>query len=190
MPIRVTTNLRVVKLKRGQIVVHNKAYRSILIGGGCSPGMQCPKAAIYIEEGGQLIFNGGATISQGSLLRCDKNACLEIGASFYCNHNCFLRSTSLIKIGKNCSFGWSVHLNTSDGHTVWHDGQKMEEQGPIIIGDKVWLTPDCSVLKNAFINNNCIVTQKSIITHKFTEENCLIGGLPARILRRNIDWKA
>lgn len=190
MPIRITTNLQIEKLKRGQIIVKNNNYRSVSIGLGKSPGIQSFKSSIYVETGGSIIFLGTATISQGSVLRCDKNATIEIGDSFYCNCNCYLRSTTQIVFGKDCSLGWKVTLNTSDGHEVWYNGDRIENESPIIIGDNVWLTPECSILKKTVIANCCIVTQKSVVNKKFLEEHCLIGGIPAKIIKKNVNWKA
>lgn len=96
----------------------------------------------------------------------------------------------MISFGDNCSLGWNVTtINTSDGHHIWHKGVKVDMEGPVIIGNHVWLTPDVSILKNALIPDNCIVAQKSVVTKEFKDEHCLIGGIPAKVISYNIDWK-
>ena len=44
------------------------------------------------------------------------------------------------------------------------------------------------VLKNAYIPNNCIVGGGTVVTGQFNEENIVLGGNPARIVKRNVDW--
>lgn len=101
-----------------------------------------------------------------------------------------MRSTCRISFGNNCSLGWGITFNTSDGHPVWHKGEKQQMEASIEIGDNVWLTPHCSLLKNAQIPDHCIVAQKSVITKRFTEKHCLIGGIPARVVAHGIEWHA
>lgn len=61
--------------------------------------------------------------------------------------------------------------------------------GPIEIGNNCWLTPHVIMTKNSKIGEGCIVCQNSIITCKHNETNVLLGGTPAKILRRNISWR-
>lgn len=190
LPIWVRTNLRQLKLKRGQIVLPNPKFKQVLIGGGKSPGLQACKAGILIAEGGKIVFRGKAVISQGTVLRCDRQAAIEFGRNFYCNSNCYMRSTNTISFGNDCSLGWNITLNTSDGHSVWHNGNKVQMEAPITIGNNVWITPHSSIAKGAHVSSNCIVAQGAVVTNKFTEQNCIIGGIPAKVVAHGIDWHA
>ncbi len=189
MPFWIGTNLKELRLKRGQIILSNPRHRSIIIGEGKSPGMQSFNAGILIGEGGKIVFKGNTVISQGTVLRCDRNAVLEFGDSFYCNCNCYFRSTTSIVFGDECSLGWNVTLNTCDGHPIWHNGVLTDIEGPIEVGSNVWLTPHCSINKNVTIANHCVVAQGAIITKPFNEEHCLIGGIPAKVISTNINWR-
>lgn len=133
---------------------------------------------------------GKAVISEGTVLRCDKQSTIEFGSNFYCNSNCYMRSTSQISFGKNCSLGWGITLNTSDGHPVWHKGTRQKMENPIDIGENVWLTPHSTLLKGSKIPDFCIVAQKSVVTKRFTEKHCLIGGIPAKVVAHDIEWHA
>lgn len=191
LPIWVTTNLRECKLHRDQIIIMPPVRcKQILIGGGKSPGLQAYKAGILIADGGRIVFRGKAVISQGTVLRCDKQSIIEFGSNFYCNSNCYMRSTNTISFGNDCSLGWNITLNTSDGHLVWHSGNKVQMEEPITIGDNVWITPHSSIAKGSHVPSNCIVAQGAVVTKKFTEQNCMIGGVPARVVAHDIDWHA
>lgn len=178
------------KIKRGQLVVSESRRGSVKIGFAKSPGMQSFKTCIYLGNNSKIVFRGYVVIAQGTVLRCDNNSEISIGDNFYCNSNCYIRSTKLITFGNNCSLGWNVMMNTSDGHKVWHDGEKVEMDGPITIGNHVWLTSNCSVLKNVVIPDDCIIANNALVNKSFTQSHCLIGGLPARIIKTNVDWQA
>ena len=59
---------------------------------------------------------------------------------------------------------------------------------PIVIGNHVWISADCKVLKGVTVPNNCIIGTNSVVTKKFTEENCIIAGNPAGVLKREVNW--
>ena len=40
------------------------------------------------------------------------------------------------------------------------------------------------------VGNNAIVALGSVVVHKFAEENVLLGGQPAKVLREDHDWRA
>lgn len=190
MPILIRTNMKIEKLQRGQIIIKNSAKRfSVRLGGGKSPAMNASRGCLRLDKTSKLYFRGKVNISQGTVIRCDKDGVIEFGDKYYCNCNCYFRSGSKISFGDNCSLGWNVTINTSDGHHVWHNGVKVKMESPVRIGNHVWLTPDVTVLKNVSIPDNCIVTQKSVVTKEFKDEHCLIGGIPANVISYNIDWE-
>lgn len=101
-----------------------------------------------------------------------------------------MRSTNMISFGNDCMLGWNITLNTTDGHSIWHDGKEVQKEAPITIEDNVWITPNSSFVKGAQISSGCIVTQGAVVIGKFTENNCLIGGIPAKIISHNVNWKS
>lgn len=188
LPIFVRRNLRIEQLRRGQIEVNNIKLFNVLIGGGKSPAMNANRACIRLERDAKLIFRGHAIISEGTVLRCDKNGHIDFGKEFYCNCNCYLRTGCGITFGDDCALGWNCTINTSDGHHVWHDGNEVLMEGSIEIGNRVWLTSEVTLNKSTCIADDCVVTQRAIVTKSFKEKHCLIGGIPAKVILRNINW--
>ena len=189
LPILVTSNLKEIKMKKGQLVLKKVQFKQVVIGYGKSPGKQASYSGLLLGDGGQIIFMGKASISQGVVLRCDKNASIVFGDTFYCNCNCFIRSTSEIHFGNNCLLGWGITINTTDGHKLWRNGNEREVEGPIIVGEHVWIASDCTLGKNVLIADGCVIAQKSLVTKAFSTPHCLIGGIPAKILSTNVDWR-
>ena len=190
LPIWITQNVRIKYLKRNQIVLKQIKLGLVKIGVEGSPGLFAPKAVLLAASGGKFIFDGAAIVAKGTVLRCDENAIIQMGDNFYCNCNCFFRSTNIISFGKNCSVGWNVTLNTSDGHSIWHEKDLQKKEGPITIGNHVWITPNVSFTKNSGVGDDCVVAQGAVVTKRFNDVHCLIGGVPARVVASNIEWKA
>lgn len=188
LPIWVSTNLHEIKLKRGQLVLKKPKFRSIAIGMGKSPGIQAHKAGILIGNGGKIVFAGSAVISQGTVLRCDKNSIIEFGDNFYCNSDCYMRSRSSIKFGVNCSLGWCNTLNTFDGHAVFIGNEQRPVEAPISIGNHVWITNHCIISKGVLVSDDSVIAQGSLVNKQFCDPNVLIGGVPAKIVKQNINW--
>ena len=59
----------------------------------------------------------------------------------------------------------------------------------IIIGDRVWIGTQATILKNAQIANDTIIGARSVVTKKFDKSNIAIAGNPAKIIKENVAWK-
>lgn len=101
-----------------------------------------------------------------------------------------LEDNSAVIIGNNCMLSWNIHIFASDFHTIYDaKTKKLLNWGKeIIIGDNVWVAMDCTVLKNSFIAKNCVVGASAVVAGKFTEENCVIAGNPAKAVKRGVAW--
>lgn len=189
LPIWITGNFRIHMLKRGQIILDVPNRKSVILGDGGSPALQEFRGGLFLDRGARLIFHGFTVISQGTVFRLDEDAIIELGDNFYCNKNCFFRSSDIIKFGNHCAVGWNVQINTDDGHDVYHDDNMGVKRGKVYIGDNVWLTSNTIVCKNTSMANGCILAQGSVLTKRVIEENTLIGGIPAKVIKRRVRWQ-
>lgn len=57
---------------------------------------------------------------------------------------------------------------------------------PIVIGSNTWLCEGSKVLKGGVLPNGCILSAGSVLKRKYEEENCLLEGNPAVIVKRNV----
>ena len=188
LPIQVTLNLKKIKIKRGQIILKKYWRKSVRLGCHGSIGLQEFSGGIYLSQNSKLIFHGSARIGQGTVLRCDENAVIEIGEGFYCNKNCFFKCTDKIVFGDRCIVGWNVQINTINGHRIWEDGIEKKDNGSIIIGDHVWLTSNVIITKGVTVSEESVVAQGAVLTSVFLKKHVLIGGVPAKVIKENISW--
>ncbi len=95
-----------------------------------------------------------------------------------------------IAIGDDCMISYNVIVRTGDGHTIYNSKTKEVLNYPkdIYIGNHVWVIANTTILKGSNIPSNCIVSTYSLVNKPFEEENCIIAGIPAKVVKRGINW--
>ena len=93
-------------------------------------------------------------------------------------------------IGDDCMFAVDVVFRTGDFHTIYStdDGRVLNFNQSINIGNHVWLGERVLVLKGARVSDNSIVGARSLVNKKFEQSNIIIAGVPARIVKENVNW--
>lgn len=157
----------------------------VRFGLGGVKGINAGKTQVWLQSG-TVTFRGTANFAKGFSLR--NNGKLSFGNGFVGGKNCFLSCADEITFGDDVHFAWNGTIRDSDGHTIIIDDEERPSHKPVKIGSHVWITSDVKILKGVTIPNNCVVALGSIVTKHFEEDNLLIGGYPAKILRRNIQW--
>ena len=53
---------------------------------------------------------------------------------------------------------------------------------PVTIGNDVWIGANCTILPGVTIGNNVVVAAGAVVT-KDVPDNCVAGGVPAKIIK-------
>lgn len=108
-----------------------------------------------------------------------------MGTNIFCEED-----NGFINIGKNLTCSTNTTIHNSDGHVIYDDNNKILNRGSkgVIIGSNVWLGRSSSILKNTNVPNGSIVAYGAIVTKQFNENNIILAGIPAKIIRRNIHY--
>lgn len=94
-----------------------------------------------------------------------------------------------ITVGKDAMFSSEVHLRTGDSHSVLDlEGRRINASRDITLGDHVWIGTRATCLKGTVIGDNCIVGACALVSGKFEEPNCVIAGVPAKTVKRGVNW--
>lgn len=123
--------------------------------------------------------------SFGDNSKIDIGKRVEVGSILIALHD-----NDSFTIGNNCMLSDSIICFT-DGHSIIDkDSYELLNCSPfnVQIGSHVWIGKNVSLLKGASIPNNCVVAMNSTVTKRFVQENCVIAGNPARIVKENINW--
>ena len=142
---------------------------------------------VHIDESSK--FTGGIYIGTPD---CHTDNCtVYIGKNTTANgaYIRLMEDESQVKIGDDCMLSGNIEIACSDTHSIIDLDKNLLNVGKFInIGNRVWICRDARLCKNISISDNCVIGMGSIVTKSFSESNCIIAGLPARIVKRNIDW--
>lgn len=87
-------------------------------------------------------------------------------------------------------FSNNISVRTTDSHSIIDSsGNRINYALDVYIGNHVWVGLQSLILKGANISDNSIVAARSVVpSSTICEQNCILAGLPAKIIRRNINW--
>jgi acetyltransferase-like isoleucine patch superfamily enzyme len=119
-------------------------------------------ASIYVAPNAKLVLMGNSFINTNSTI------------------NCFLN----IEIGDDCGISDNVTITDSDNHTI----VGRENSSPVIIKDHVWIGKNSTILKGVTIGKGAVVAAGSVVV-KDVPEYCLVAGVPAKVIKENVNWR-
>lgn len=95
-----------------------------------------------------------------------------------------------VTIGEDCMMSSGVTFRPSDGHAIFDldTGEVVNHAAPIVVGDHVWIAADVTFVKGSVVADNTVVGTRSLVTREFPEENTVIAGAPAKVVRQRVGW--
>lgn len=142
---------------------------------------------LLFGEEAKIIFYGKASLSNGISIR--NSGTVSFGSNFYCNCNLSIICGKSITFGDDCILGWNVHIRDCDGHSLSQNGERINPNKDVQIGNHVWIGQDVKILKGSVIPDNSVIAMNSCVTKSFTEPRTIIGGYPAKVIKQNVDWE-
>ena len=137
---------------------------------------------------GTVIIKGKAGFGAGTLIAVGKGATLTLGDNFLITARSEIACFKEITFGDNCLISWNILLMDTDAHSIYYEDKKLiNDDKPIKIGNKVWIGCRTLILKGTEIPDNCIIGA-NLVNKKFTKENSIIAGNPAKVVRENVSW--
>ena len=146
------------------------------------------KRAIW-EVMGNVHFAGNALLKFGSKISVGENASLHIGKDFRISPDSKVICFERVKFGDNVRISWETTIMDTDFHQILTlDGELINPSREIIIGDNVWIGMRVTILKGVSILNDNVIASNSYLSKSINATNCIIGGLPGKILKRGVTW--
>ncbi|HHW7521787.1 acyltransferase [Mannheimia haemolytica] len=147
---------------------------------------------LFSLSGGMVVSIAQSKFNLVGLSIFGKESNVKIGSNFSCwgvEIRCHEQQTSVF-IGDNCMFAQDILIYPTDVHTIFDQftGEVLNLGEPITIGNNVWCARGVTLLKGTTIRNNVVIGAGSIVSRKFNENNIIIAGNPANVIRRGIDW--
>lgn len=126
---------------------------------------------------------------------CEYGKNIIVGKNCFINYNCTFLDVSLIRLEDNVFIGADVCLATPNHPLVakerilskYPDGEYvLEYSKPITIKENVWICSKALICGGVTIGENSVVAAGSVVT-KDVPPNCLVGGVPAKVIREITD---
>ena len=140
---------------------------------------------LKITKAGNMDIGSNVRISHGC--RIYANGKLSIGNDTYINPNTVICSSLEISIGNNCAIAWNCLVMDNDLHTIVTDGKTGTRSLPVVIGNNVWIGAHSTILKGVNIGDGAVIAAGSIVTQNVAPAT-LVGGIPAKLIKKNITW--
>lgn len=143
----------------------------------------------YLNINGKLKIEGAFSIGRGCRILIGENATCYLNKNSYASPFTNFIIMHGLFIGEGCAISWNCQFLDEDFHQIDYDNKPISKENVITILDKVWIGCNTNILKGTFIAKGCVVAAGSTVRGRFEEQNCLIGGNPAKVIKRNISWK-
>ncbi len=88
-------------------------------------------------------------------------------------------------------FSYGIYIWTCDSHEIYdkNTDMRINQDKDVVIADNVWVGRNVSVHKGSVIPQGCVVGANSFVNKEFQEQNCILAGTPAKIVKRGVYWK-
>ncbi|MBD2838377.1 acyltransferase [Pseudomonas sp. JM0905a] len=139
-----------------------------------------------IEIGSRVRFSSGKIYlrrTNGQHIRIGEDTTVE-GAYL------FVDEQASIDIGRDCMLATGILIRTGDNHSILDlkTGERINPSRSVRIGDRVWIARDAQILKGTVLQSESVVGASSVVSRAFDEGNCVVAGVPARIVKQGIRW--
>ena len=168
-------------------LIYGKQAEVILNGslvlGHNSQGNNGRSTVVRLDDGAQFVVNGDARFFYGGDIYLFEKAQLIIGDS-YINSNCVIRATKEINIGDGCAIG--CHFTALDSN--FHEINGKMKSAPVTIEDNVWIGANVTILPGVVVGRGSVIAAGSVVT-KSVPPNSLVAGVPAKVIKEQINWR-
>ena len=151
-----------------------------------------PNSEVSLEDNVRLNSStfkctSGSIYAPCKLVTICSTAKIFIGKDTGLNGTSIVARSKNIIIGERVAIAPNVVIMDSPFHKLWpplernnYSGKELDTD--IYIGDDVWISTGCIILPGASIGKGSVVAARSLVNKKFPK-NCLIGGMPAKIIK-------
>lgn len=130
-------------------------------------------------------------IQGGDMWLEDMDSQIQIGTNTFID-SAHLAATEgkAIIIGNECMLANDIDIRTGDSHSILDitTGERVNYARDVILKSHVWVGAHSIILKGSIVNENTVIGTASLVTATEYPANCIIGGIPAKVIKENIQW--
>lgn len=176
-----------VRIKNSMIVLHGN-HNKVIIG----DFVNIDNSSIVLHHhSNKIIIGDHSYLNQIELYTEDEHNEIAIGShTSLCGkaHLAAIEGTRII-IGDNCLFSSNLHFATGDSHSILNmQGERINQSKDIVIEDHVWIGTRVTCLKGVHVSRDSIVAATTTLCKDYSVPNAMIGGVPGRIIKTDVNW--
>lgn len=107
---------------------------------------------------------------------------IHLGKRVFINACCHFQDHGGVTLGDGCQIGHNVVFVTLD-HGIAPEERHTTRPAPIVLGRNVWVGSNATILRGVVIGDNAVVAAGAVVA-KDVEAATIVGGVPARVIRR------
>lgn len=138
---------------------------------------------LYLADNAKLKV-GNFACHVGCQISVNKGAELVLKSGYMLNE-CVIDCFNRIEIGDGCAISKRVLIRDSNNHDINYDNY--QKTAPIIIKDNVWIGMGAIILCGVTVGEGAIIAAGAVVTNN-VPPNCIVAGVPARVIREDIKW--
>lgn len=177
--------------KIGSLKIHLDDFSNVIFG----DSIFIYNMEMVVDCGCNVTFDSNCIIRNDSTIFCRNGSSIEVGKRTTFGKNLSMTSHNNIKIGNDCLVSKDCTFQCGDGHSIFdvstgllcNDTRIQCVKNLIHIDDHVWLGLKSTILNGSKIGSGSMVACGAVVKGQFSN-NCMIGGVPAKILKENIAW--
>lgn len=139
----------------------------------------------HFDRKRKLLMSIGYQIGEGTKIvgPLEVTATLRIGDNCWIGKNLKVNGNGSVTIGNNCDIAPEVTFQTG-GHKIGTFERRAGEGQTFYqsVGDGTWIGGRVTILNNVKIGKACVIAGCACVT-KDVKDNCLVGGVPAQVIR-------
>lgn len=121
-------------------------------------------------------------LSEFSSIYTDFGKNITVGKNVFINACCHFQDHGGVSLGDGCQIGHNVVFATLN-HGLAPEDRQTTYPAPITLGKNVWVGSNSTILQGVTIGDNAVIAAGAVVT-KDVPENTIVGGVPARIIRK------
>lgn len=178
-PVLIAKGVKFTNLKGSIEISKEKRFGMISIGFG-----ESSRKTIWDNEG-RIEFKGRAHFAAGD--RVSNKGSLTFGENFAMHRDSSIVSYDQITFGDDDLISWDCEFLDTDFHKIMSDGQVLNPNKPISVGNHVWFGRGCVCLKGVSIPEEVVIGAGTMLTTSINESNCVYAS--GRVLKRDVKWE-
>jgi len=184
VPVVATAHCRIERHRTARLEIGGRLFLGCFEPAVGRIAAHAASTEIRLAESAVMRCDGVVQLGPGVRVTVGRHARLVIGDGTYVTCDSVIIAASSVRIGAGCAISWGVQILDTNFHKPAGNDTGAE---PVEIEDRVWIASNVTILKGITVGRGSIVAAGAVVT-KDVPARSLVAGVPARIIRSDVDW--